>query len=157
MSPFLRTSWLKIRRKKISLKILIAREWEFTSTFKCLLLNISFHISIPRFFKVSLTLFFSSTFFYSFHVFENFSSTSFLFFDLNWANWRLPPSFLTKIIIIKLYEEYYMEKFLWTNKLIFIYSIFRSNNISQNFVLLTLHGKFIFNRCMYYENYLCTR
>lgn len=41
-----------------------------------------------------------------------------------------------------------MEKFLWTNKLIFIYSIFRSNNISQNFVLLTLHGKFIFNRCM---------
>lgn len=55
--------------------------------------------------------FFSSTSFCSFHVFENFSSTSFLFFDLNWTNWRLPPSFLTKIIIIKLYEEYYMEKF----------------------------------------------
>lgn len=158
LSPFPRTFWLKIRRKKISLKILIAREWESvdlrTSLIKYLVSY--FYISSLQGFANS---FFFLTSFCPFDVFENFSSSFLLFFGfIFWTgqigDFLLPSFPLTKIIIIKLYVEFDTKygKFLWMNKL-----TFRSNNISQNFVLLTLHEKLTFNIFVFVKNYLCTR
>lgn len=139
------------------------RSWlqgsENQSTFERLLLNISFHTFISRLFKALLTPFFFLTSFCPFDVFENFSSSFLLFFGfIFWTgqigDFLLPSFPLTKIIIIKLYVEFDTKygKFLWMNKL-----TFRSNNISQNFVLLTLHEKLTFNTFVFVKNYLCTR
>lgn len=96
LSPFPRTFWLKIRRKKISLKILIAREWESvdlrTSLIKYLVSY--FYISSLQGFANS---FFFFNFLLSFRCLRKFFIVlSFVFwiYILNRSNWRFPSPFL---------------------------------------------------------------